>query len=102
MDQNCKPLETEHKINMTLAITYKTDLINKSSQKPLNNSKQSATNAIKPTSKRANLKAAEATGDLICNKIADEISKVWRTSPQNSSEAVTNEAENIELIVKYL
>ena len=92
MDQNCKPLEAEHKINITLAITYKTDLISKNSQKPLNNSKQSTTNAIKPASKRAILKAAEATGDLICNKIADEITKVWRTSPQ----------KNIELIVKYL
>ena len=38
----------------------------------------------------------EATGDLIGNKIADKIAKVSRTLPQNSSETVTNEGENIE------
>ena len=46
-------------------------------------------------SKRAIQKAVEATGDLIGNSIADEITNVSRTSPQNSSEAVTNEAKNI-------
>ena len=35
------------------------------------------------------------TGDLIGNKIADKIIKASRTTPQNSSTAVTNEAENI-------
>ena len=33
--------------------------------------------------------AAEATGDLIGNKIADKITKVSKTFPQNNS--VTNE-----------
>ena len=32
---------------------------------------------------------------MISNKIRDEITKVWRTSPQNSSETVTNEGEII-------
>ena len=35
------------------------------------------------------------TGDLIGNKIPDKIMKASRTIPQNSSTAVTNEAENI-------
>ena len=34
---------------------------------------------------------AEATGDLIGNKIADKITKVSKTSPENNSE--TNEEE---------
>ena len=35
-------------------------------------------------------KPAEATGDLIDNKIADKITKISRNSQQNNSEAVTN------------
>ena len=34
---------------------------------------------------------------MIGNKIADKITKVSRTSPQNNSDTVTNEAENIRL-----
>ena len=34
---------------------------------------------------------AEAVGDLIVNKIANEITKVSRSSPQNNSETITNE-----------
>ena len=42
-------------------------------------------------------KASQATADLISNKTANRITKASRTSPQNNSETVTNEAENIEL-----
>ena len=45
---------------------------NKYSQKLLDSAKKSATDAIKTTSKRAIQKTAEATGDLIYNKIADK------------------------------
>ena len=38
-------------------------------------------------------KTAEATGDLIGNKIDDRITKVSNTSPQNISETVINEKE---------
>ena len=41
--------------------------------------------------KKAIQKTAEATDDLIGNEIADQITKVWKTSPQNNSKAVTNE-----------
>ena len=51
-------------------------------------------------------KAAEATGELIGNESADKITKVWIKSPQNSSETVTNETENLgrnrEILKKYL
>ena len=40
-------------------------------------------------------KTKEGTGDLIGNKISEKIIKVIRTSPQNSSEIVTNERDYI-------
>ena len=58
--------------------------------------KQSATDTLKTSSRRANQKAPEATSDLIGNKIADKITKVSRILPQNSSETVRNEAQNFE------
>ena len=39
---------------------------------------------------------AEATGNVIGNEMADEITKVSRTWPHNSSGTVRNETENIE------
>ena len=36
-------------------------------------------------------KAAEATGNLIGNKIADKIARISKTSPQNILERVINE-----------
>ena len=51
---------------------------------------------LKLIQKRAIQKTAEATDDLIGNRIADKITKVSRASPQNSSETVTNEVKNIE------
>ena len=38
-------------------------------------------------------KIAVATADLTANKIADKITKVSKTPPQNNSETVTNEEE---------
>ena len=35
-------------------------------------------------------KTAEATGDVTNNNIANKITKVSRSSPQNNSEAITN------------
>ena len=47
----------------------------------------------KTASKRGNQKTAEATGDLICNKTANKITKVSKESPQNNSETVKSETE---------
>ena len=52
----------------------------KYSQKPLDHTKPSATDVLKDVSKRENQKAAEATGDLIGNKIVDKVTKFWRMS----------------------
>ena len=70
----------------------------KYNQKLLDDAKQSdATDVLKTPSKRECQKTAEATDLLTGNKIADKITRVSRrTTPLNTSTAVTNEAENIE------
>ena len=60
-------------------------------QKLSNQTTQSATDALKIASKKQIQKAAETTGDLICNKIANRIIKVSKNYKQNNSETVTNE-----------
>ena len=52
-------------------------LSNKYGQKLLDSAKKSTTDTIQTVSKRVIQKTAEATGDLICNKIADKITSVW-------------------------
>ena len=49
------------------------NLSGKYSQKLLDHAKQSATHALKTTSKSVFEKTGEATGDLISNKIANKI-----------------------------
>ena len=48
----------------------------KYSQKLLDHDKQSATDALKPASKRVIQKTTEATGDMVGNKIANKITGV--------------------------
>ena len=60
---------------------------NKHSQKRPHNAKKSTTGAIKTASKRAIQKTAEATGDLIDNKIADKL---------------TNHSENLHKVMKLI
>ena len=55
-------------------------LSNKYGQKLLDSAKKSTTDAIKTSSKRSIQKTAEATGDLIGNKIADKITSVSKKS----------------------
>ena len=51
-------------------------------QKSLDSAKKSTADVIKTVSKRAIQKTAEATGDLICNKIADKTTSVSKKSPK--------------------
>ena len=67
---------------MSFAKNIGKNLSNKYGQKPLDSAKKSAIDAIKTTSKRAIQKTAEATGDLIGNKIADKITSVSKKSPK--------------------
>ena len=62
----------------------------KYSQIRLDHAKKSATDALKTSSKRVIQKTAEATGDLIGNKIANRITKVSKNSQQNNSETTVN------------
>ena len=61
---------------MSFAKNTGKNLSNKYSQKRLDSAKTSTTDAIKTGSKRAIQKTAEATGDLIGNKIADKITSI--------------------------
>ena len=58
------------------------NLSNKYGQKLVNSSKKSATDALKIASKRAIQKTAEATGDLVSNKIADKITSISKKNQQ--------------------
>ena len=61
------------------------NLSNKYGQKLLDRAKKSTTDVIRTASKRAIQKKAEATGDLIGNKIADKITSTSIKSSQNAS-----------------
>ena len=67
-------------------------LSNKYGQKLLDSTKKSTTDAIKTESKRAIQKTAEATGDLIGNKIADKIS-VLKKKPDKELHNNNNETD---------
>ena len=58
-------------------------LSNKYGQKLLDSAKKSTADAIKTASKRAIQKTAEATGDLIGNKIVDKITSISKKSTKN-------------------
>ena len=68
--------------------------INKYGQKLLDRAKKSTIDAIKTASKRAIQKIAEATGDLIGNKIADRITSVSKEKSDNNN---NNNNEDVEL-----
>ena len=65
---------------LSFAKNMGTQLSSKYGQKLLDSAKKSATDAIKTASKRAIKKTAEATSDLIGNKIADTIISVSKKS----------------------
>ena len=67
-------------------------LSNKYSLKLIDSAKKSTADAIKTASKRAIQKTAEATGNIIGNKIADIITSV--SKPNNNN----NNNEDVELI----
>ena len=70
-----------------------THLSNKYGQKFIDTAKKSTTDAIETASKRAIQKTAEATGDLIDNKIADKITNISK----KSSRKLQNNKANDEI-----
>ena len=61
-------------------MSFSKSMSNKYGKKLVDTAKKSATDAIKTASKRAILKTAEATGDLVGNKIADKVTSVSKKS----------------------
>ena len=74
----------------TYATKFVKNMSNKYSQKFLG-AKKSTTDAIKIASKRAIQKTAEATGDLIGNKIADKITSTWKYPKEFHSQSTSKE-----------
>ena len=79
---------------MSFAKNIGKSLSNKYGQKLLDSAKKSTADAIKTASKRAIPKTAEATGDLISNKIADKITSVSKKSNNNNN---NNNNEDVEI-----
>ena len=61
-------------------MSFAKSMSNKYGKKLVDTAKKSATDAIKTPSKRAIQKTAEATGDLIGNKIPDKITSISKKS----------------------
>ena len=83
---------------MSFAKNIDKTLSNKYGQKLLHSAENSTTDAIKTAWKSANQKTAEATGDLIGNKIADKMTSV---SKKPAKELYNNdeikEVEDVEI-----
>ena len=72
-------------------------LSGKCSQRLLDHAKQSATDALKSVSKKKTIqKSAEATVDLIDNKIADKTTKISKIPSQINLEIIESETEHKE------
>ena len=72
-------------------------LSNKYGQTLLDSAKKSTTDAIKAASKRAIHKTTEATGDLICKKIADKITRISKKPSNNNNDNINNNNEDAEI-----
>ena len=71
-------------------------LSNKYGQKRLDSAKKSTTDAIKTASKRTIQKTAEATGDLIADKITSVSTELHSKKPSNNNNN-NNDGEDVEL-----
>ena len=70
------------------------NLNNKYGQKLADSAKKSATDALKIAGKRAIQKAAEASGDLVGNFIADNITSISKKKKKTASEPHLDAASN--------
>ena len=67
-------------------MSFARSMSNKYGKKLVDTAKKSATDAVKTASKRAIQETAEATGDLIGNKIADKITRVSKKISNNNDD----------------
>ena len=81
---------------MSFAKKIGKNLSNKYSQKLIDAAKTSTTDVVKTASKKAIQKTAEATGDLIGNKVAVKITSVSKNSkklPEKDVEIITHKKD---------
>ena len=74
-------------------MSFARSMSNKHGKKLVDTAKKSTTDAIKTASKRAIQKNAEATGDLVGNKIAYKITSISKKKPDNNN----NNDDDVEL-----
>ena len=82
---------------MSFAKNIGKSLTSKYGQKLFDSAKKSTTDVIKRTLKRAIQKTAEATGDLIDNKIADKITTISKKPVKELPNNDEREEENMEI-----
>ena len=73
------------------------NLSNKYHQKLLDSAKKSTTDAIRTASKISIQKTAEATGDLIANKIADKITSISKKPVKELPNNDERDEKNVEI-----
>ena len=69
-------------------------------KKLLDNNLSAGKDFAKIEGKKVLTKSAEATGDLICNKIADRITKSTRNKEQKEDERIMEETQEIIIPLK--
>ena len=74
-------------------MSFARSMSNKYGKKLVDTAKKSATDAIKTTSERAIQKTAEATGDLIGNKISDKMTSVSKKKSTKKLPTIDEDAE---------
>ena len=77
-------------------------LVNKYCQKLVDSAKKYATDALRTASKRAIQKTAEATWDLVGNKIAEKITSYSKKSSDRPTYLHSNESNNDIPIERYI
>ena len=82
MRYSVKPRDIIH-VKEYGSMSFARSMSNKYWKKLVDTAKRSATDAIKTASKRAIQKTAEATGDLIGNKVVDKITIVSKKKSNN-------------------
>ena len=82
-------------------MSFVRSMSNKYGKKLVDTAEKSATDAIKTASKRAIQKNAEATGDLVSNKIADKITSVSKKSTKKLP-TINEDAELTTPSKKYI
>ena len=74
-------------------MSFARSMSNKYEKKLVDAAKKYATDAVKTASKRAIQKTAEATGDLVGNKIADKITNISKKKSNNDNNNNDNDVK---------